>query len=108
MPHSVNKLNHNRPLLPLNSEMIRQAAKLHEVESRSLIELIVDHYRDIPQAQRPLNEAQHEVLRRKLFHRLVSQTLSQPGNPFAGLKGRIREDMIAAITEELVHSHYQI
>lgn len=108
MPQSVSKLNVNGPLISLNSELIRRAAKLQEVESRALIDLVVDHYRDIPQAQRPLNGAQHEALRRKLFHRLVSQTLSQPGNPFAGLKGRIREDMIAAITEELVHSHYQI
>jgi len=108
MSHSVSKLNPNRSSNQFTSQWARGAIRLQESESRALIDFIVDQYRDIPQGHRLLSEAQHQEARRRVFRRLVSDTLSRPGHPFAGIRGRMREDMIRAITEELVHSHYAI
>ncbi len=108
MSHSVSKLNSNYPISNFQTEASQPAAKPQETESRALVDFIVDQFRDMPRTTRPLNEAQHTGARRKVFSRLVSDTLTKPGHPFSGIKGKMREEMIQAITEELVHSHYSV
>lgn len=49
----------------------------------------------------------HIAARRELFQNLVTNQLDNPNHPYYNLVPQgIRQDMISAITEELVHSHY--
>lgn len=84
-----------------------QTAKPLESNESSFLELVVNNLPDVPVPNRPLSRADHHMARRRVFENLVSSTLEQPGHPYGRLSGRIKEDMIAAITEELVNSHYK-
>lgn len=77
-----------------------------DIATRAFLELIVDNNRDIPTPIRPLSLYQHRMARRRVFENIVSSTLNNPQHPFSGLSTAMKQDMIEAITAELVESHF--
>jgi len=109
MANTISKISNNSPLTTLNETDFSSPARSGVVEegSRSFIEVLIDANRDLPALGRGLHPQQHQVARRLVFHNLVQSTLDDPQHPYSRLDAELKQDMVDAITEELVHSHYK-